>query len=112
MLSRLIVNVYGWIIEIWLWFVLLLSAVVGFHISVPILKDAGAVLENEMAWKILGAAVLPLFAFLSLAVLFGPILVLVDIRKSIRTFEASYLGSARGRTVPPLEYKEPYLRDK
>jgi len=112
MLSRLIVNVYGWIIEIWLWFVLLVSAVVGFHIAVPILKDAGAVLENEMAWKILGAGVFPLLAFLSLAVFFGPILVLVDIRKSIRALEASNLGSAGAMTVPPLEHREPYLRDK
>lgn len=109
MLSRLIVNVYSWIIEIWLWFVLLISAVVGFHMVVPILKDAGIVLENEVAWKILGAVVFPFFAFLSLAVLFGPILVLVDIRKSVRALEASRQGNRGSAGVLPVEYKEPHL---
>jgi hypothetical protein len=109
MLSRLIVDVYGWIIEIWLWLILLISAVAGFHIAVPILRDAGAVLESEMAWKILGAVVSPLVAFLALAVLFGPILVLVDIRKSVRALEASSQGSGGSAGVLPIEYKEPHL---
>jgi hypothetical protein len=109
MLSRLIVNVYGWIIEIWLWFVLLVSAVVGFHMAVSILKDAGAVLENELAWKILGAVVFPLFAFLALAVLFGPILVLVDIRKSVRALEVASQGRGGSAGVLSVEYKKPHL---
>jgi len=41
MLTRLIVNLYTWIIEISLWFVLLISTVAGYHYTVPILKAAG-----------------------------------------------------------------------
>ena len=107
MLTRLIVDLYGWIIEIALWFILLIASVAGFLSAVPMLKSAGAVLENELAWRILGAVVSPLVVFLVLVVLFGPILVLVDIRKSVRSLEAATLGS--DGTVLPIEYKEPYL---
>lgn len=107
MLSRLIVDAYRWIIEIFLWFTLLIAGIAGFYRAVPILKTAGAVLENELAWRILGAFVSSLVAFLALAVLFGPILVLVDIRKSVRSLEAATRDT--GGTVPSIEYKEPHL---
>jgi len=106
MLSRLIVDIYGWIIEIFLWLTLLIAGIAGFQGVVPILKTAGADLENELAWKILGAFASPLVAFLALAVLFGPILVLVDIRKSMRSLEAATRGSGGAL---PIEYKEPHL---
>ena len=109
MLSKLIVNVYGWIIEIWLWFILLIFAVAGFHSTVPILKSNGAVLQNEIAWRILGAVVSPVAAFLVLAVIFGPILLIVDIRKTVRALEAAIRGSGRDVDVRPIEYKEPHL---
>lgn len=41
MLTKLIVDLYGWIIEISLWFILLIAAVAGFHSTIPILKSAG-----------------------------------------------------------------------
>ena len=107
MLSRLIVDVYGWIIEIFLWFILLIAGIAGYHRVVPILKNSGAVLENELAWRILGAFVSPLVAFLALGVLFGPILVLVDIRKSVRSLEAATRGS--DGAVLPIEHREPHL---
>jgi hypothetical protein len=86
---------------------LLIAGIAGYHRVVPILKNSGAVLENELAWRLLGAFVSPLVAFLALAVLFGPILVLVDIRKSVRTLEA--LARNDDGAVTPIEYKEPHL---
>ena len=80
MLTKLIVDLYGWIIEISLWFILLIAGIAGFHSLVPLLKRSGAILENELAWRILGAVVSPVVAFLILVVLFGPFL-------SLSTFE-------------------------
>ena len=109
MLSRLIVDVYGWIIEIFLWFILLIAGIAGFHSVVPILKNSGWVLESEMAWRIFGAVASPVVAFLALAVLFGPILVLVDIRKSVRALEAAARGSGSDAAMLPIEHREPHL---
>jgi hypothetical protein len=107
MLTKLIVDLYGWIIEISLWFILLIAGVAGFLGVVPMLKNSGALLENETAWRILGAVVSPVVAFLVLVVLFGPILVLVDIRKSVRSLEAAKRVS--DGAVLPIEHREPHL---
>ena len=107
MLSRLIVELYGWIIEIYLWIVLLIAGVAGFHGVVPMLRSSGWILENETAWRILGAVVSPVVAFLVLVVIFGPILVLVDIRKSVRSLEAATRDT--GGADPSIEFKEPHL---
>ncbi len=109
MLTRLIVDLYGWIIEISLWFILLIAGIAGFHGVVPILKSSGWVLENELTWRILSAVVSPVGAFLVLVVLFGPILVLVDIRKSVRSLEAEIRSSGSDGAVLPIEHREPHL---
>ena len=109
MLTRLIVDLYGWIIEISLWIILLIAGIAGFHGVVPILNSSGWVLENETAWRIFGAVVSPVVTFLVLVVLFGPILVLVDIRKSVKSLEAATRGSGSGGAALPIEYKEPHL---
>jgi len=108
MLTRLIVDVYVWIIEISLWFMLLISGVTGYHYTVPILKAAGWILENETAWKIYGALFFVVATFLVSAVLTGPFLVLVDIRKSVRAFETNNSGSSSSRVLP-FERREPSL---
>ena len=87
MLTRLIVNLYAWIIEIALWLTLLISGVAGYHLTVPILKAAGLIPENELAWKVYGALFFLVAIFLALAVFIGPFLVLLDIRKSVRALE-------------------------
>ncbi len=107
MLTKLIVDLYGWIIEISLWFILLVSGVVGFRGTVPILKSAGWILESEAAWRIAGAVALPVATFLVLAVLTGPFLVLVDIRKSVRALETTHNRNSSGAL--PAEYREPHL---
>lgn len=84
MLTRLIVNLYAWIIEISLWFMLLISGIVGYYFTVPMLHAAGAILENEAVWKIYGALFFVVATFLVTATFIGPFLALVDIRKAMR----------------------------
>ncbi|MES1264887.1 MAG: hypothetical protein ABUU24_04450 [Variovorax sp.] len=109
MLTRLIVDLYAWIIEIVLWILLVVAALAGFFGAVPMLTSIGLNADNALAWKVFSALALPLLVFLLLVVLLGPFLVLLDIRKSVRAFEASLFGSQGRATVPPLEYKEPHL---
>jgi hypothetical protein len=108
MLTRLIVDLYAWIIEISLWFMLLISGVAGYYNTVPILNRVGWVLENETAWKIYGALFFPVATFLVSTVLIGPFLVLVDIRKSVRALEMKNRGSGSTSRDLPAERREPF----
>jgi len=107
MLTRLIVDIYVWIIEISLWFVLLISSVAGYHYTIPILKAAGLILDDQATGKIFGALVFASATFLVLAVFTGPLLLLVDIRKAVRALETKSSGA--GNRVLPAERKEPVL---
>jgi len=107
MLTRAIVDLYTWIIEIYLWLVLLLSSFVGYHYAVPMLNSAGLIVEGpQTGTKIVGAISFAIAAFLAAAVVTGPILVLFDIRRSIRSFEAKDDGSF-GAGAQGTERKEP-----
>jgi len=88
MLTRLIVASYVWLLETALWLTIALAAVVGYHITVPVMSAAGATLAPEFAWKLLGALVLTVITFLVLAVVTGPILILIDVRQAVRSIEA------------------------
>lgn len=109
MLTKLIVGLYVWLLEIALWLTLPLASVWGYHVTVPIMNDAGVVLTNEFAWKICGALVFPLIAFLVLAVITGPFLVLVDVRNAVRNIEASLERGKDVSNLLPLERREPSL---
>lgn len=63
---------------------LLILSVAGYHYTVPMLKAAGWILENETVWKICGAPVFAVATFVVAAALTGPFLLLIDIRKSGR----------------------------
>ena len=107
MLSRLIVDVYAWIIEFCLWLVLPLAGVAGYHFAAPVLESIGLIVEPHAGGKIVGAFIFSLAAFLASAVVMGPILVLFDIRKSIRSHEVregSFAAWAQSN-----ERKEPSL---
>jgi hypothetical protein len=108
MLTRLIVNLYAWIMEIYLWFVLLISGVAGYHYTVPLLKAAGAIPESEAVWKIYGAFAFAVAALLLSAVVTGPFLVLVDIRKSVRALETKKISGGSSGVIP-AERREPLL---
>lgn len=107
MLTRLIANLYVWIIEISLWFMLLMACVAGYHYTVPILEAAGWILENKTGWKIYGTLFSAVATFLALSVVTGPILLLVDIRNLLRGHKPKNAGD--GGMVRPVEPKEPTL---
>lgn len=107
MLTRLIANLYVWIIEISLWLMLLIACVAGYHFTVPILEAAGWVLENKTGWKIYGALFSVVATFLVLSVVTGPILLLADIRNLLRGQKLKNGGD--GGKVRPVEPKEPTL---
>jgi len=96
MLTRLIVDLYAWIIEISLWLMLLIAGVVGYYYTVPMLQAAGAILDNEAEWQIYGALFFVLGTFLIAAVVVGPFLMLIDIRKSVRAIETGNSGTRTG----------------
>jgi hypothetical protein len=108
MLTRLIVNLYAWIMEIFLWLMLVISGVAGYHYTVPLLKAAGAIPDSEAVWKIYGALCFAVGTLLVSAVVIGPVLVLVDIRKSVRAFETKKISGGRSGVLP-AECKEPLL---
>lgn len=87
MLTRLIVSFYAWIVEVALWLALLISGVAGYYLTVPMLNGLELIPESETAWKVYGSVFCLLATFLALAVFIGPLLVLLDIRKSVKTLE-------------------------
>lgn len=105
MLSRLIVASYTLLLEISLWLALAVASITGYEATVPMMQSAGVLPENEFAWKILGALAFPAIAFLFLAVITGPLFVLVDLRHAVRSIEAK----ARGEVISalPFDRKEP-----
>ena len=107
MLTRLIVDLYAWIIEIALWVMLVGAALVGFFDAVPMLASFGLSVNDSLVWKVFSALVLPLGVFLVLIVLVGPFLVLVDIRKSVRALESMNRHSDNGSLQ--TEHTEPHL---
>ena len=92
MLSKLIVESYTLLVEIYLWLVLAVASIVGYQATVPLMHSAGLILDFEFTWKIAGALAFPVIAFLFLSVAFGPLLVLVDIRHAVRNIEAKAHG--------------------
>jgi len=109
MLTRLIVASYVWLLEIALWLALIVAAVVGFNVTVPMLNNAGAVLTNEFAWKLCGALLSSVIAFLVLTIVTGPFLVLLDVRQAIRNIDAKLERSGDASKSLPRERREPTL---
>ena len=109
MLSRLVVHLYPWIIEIYLWLALLMAGVIGYFLIVPLLNSTGAILENEAVWKVYGALFFGVATFLSAAAVIGPFLMLVDIRRAMKALETPRISGGSGRGAISAEVKEPYL---
>lgn len=107
MLTRVIVDLYAWIIEAALWALILISALVGFVFIAPAMGEAGWVLEHELAWRIFGAVLSAAFAFLMAVVFVGPLVLLVDIRRSVRDIE-SRLVDADPQQESPKHRPNPF----
>lgn len=108
MLTRLIPEIYIGIIEITLWLVLLIAGLVGYNATVPLLKETGWIVANEVAWRIGGAVLLVVATFLIAVVVTGPLLVLVDIRRSVKALEAN--GKIGSTEDLPADRTEPYFK--
>lgn len=93
MLTRLIPAIYVGLIEIALWLVLLVAGLVGYVTAVPAAKSAGLLLANEVGLRIGGAMLCVAVTFLVACVVVGPLLVLLDIRRSVKAIEAGSMNS-------------------
>ena len=109
MLTRLIVATYSWLIETVLWLLLVLAGVAGYHFTIPIMSAAGAVPEQEIAWKLLGALAFPVISFLVMPAIFGPFLILMDVRQAVRSIEARLKRGEDIRESPSYERREPTI---
>ena len=109
MLTRWIVASYAWLVEIALWIALAIAAVAGFHFTVPIMSYLGAIVTPEIGWKFFGALVLSAVTFLVLAVLTGPFLLLIDLRRTVRQIAASLERDGEVRESTPYERRDPSL---
>ena len=109
MLTRLIVASYVWLLEVALWATIALAAVAGYNLIVFIMSVAGAALTPEFVWKILGALVFAAITFLSLAVVTGPILILIDIRQATRSIQARLEQEEDLHRSSPSERREPSI---
>jgi hypothetical protein len=108
MLIRLITSSYVRLLELSLWTSLAFAAIVGYHLAVPLIGLFGMVFTNELAGKLVGAVVLTTLMFLSLAAAVGPILVVIDIRQSLRRIEARR-DRDDALTAAPFERREPSI---
>ncbi len=109
MLTRWIVDLYAWIIEVALWLFLIAAAVAGYMWTVPLLDSSGWRIESEGSWSFAGAIVSTGIAFLISAVVIGPVVVLVDIRRSVRSLEEGGAGRAPSKRDALLEARNPFL---
>jgi hypothetical protein len=107
MLTRLIVASYAWFLEVALWGSLALAGIAGYNATLPIFDTLGAIPSPEFAWKIFGACAFVIGAFLLLAVITGPFLILMDIRHAVRSIEAKIVSGESAEGVRPIERREP-----
>jgi hypothetical protein len=85
--------------------VLLISNIAGYRYTVSLLNSAGLILENDLAWSISGALVFTVVVLPVLALLAGPLLMLIDIRNSLAAIETR--RDDRRSELPPPECREP-----
>ena len=105
MLSRLIVASYTALLEISLWLALIVASLTGYEATVPMMLSAGVTPDHDFVWRIIGALAFPVITFLFMAVITGPLFVLVDLRRAVKNIEARARGEVVGTL--PSERKEP-----
>ena len=109
MLTRLITASYAWLIEVTLWVSLALAGIAGYNATVPILQAFGGSPSPEFTWKLIGAFAFIGVAFLLLAVITGPLLILLDVRQAVRSIEAKLIGRAGVEESRSTGRKEPTI---
>lgn len=109
MLTRLIVASYAWFLEVALWGSLALAGIAGYNATLPILNGLGVIPSPEFAWQLFGGCASILVAFVLLAVIAGPVLILMDIRHAVRSIEAKIASGEGAKVSRPIERSEPTI---
>jgi hypothetical protein len=109
MLTRLIAASYAGLLEVTLWISLALAGIGGYNTTVPLIQALGASPFPEFAWKMLGACVFIVVAFLFLAAFTGPFLILMDVRRAVRSIEAAMVSLKGVEGARPAERREPTI---
>jgi hypothetical protein len=109
MLTRLVVASYAWFLEVTLWVSLALAGIAGYNAAVPLLQALGASPYPEFIWKVLGACAFIAVAFLLLAVITGPLLILMDVRHVVRSIEAKMVSREGVEESRPTVRREPTI---
>jgi hypothetical protein len=109
MLTRLITLSYAWLLEVTLWVSLGFAGIAGYNVTVPVLQAMGASPSPEFTWKLLGACAFIGVVFLLLAVITGPLLILLDVRQAVRSIEAKLVGRAGVAESRPTGRREPSI---
>jgi hypothetical protein len=109
MLTRLITASYAWLLEVTLWVSLALAGIAGYNATMPILQALGASPSPELTWKMLGACALIGVVFLLLAVITGPLLILLDVRQAVRSIEAKLVSREGFDGSWPTGRREPTI---
>jgi len=109
MLTRLIAASYAWLLEVALWASLALAGFAGYNATMPLFKALGGSPYPEFVWKILGACASIVVVFFFLAIFAGPLLILLDIRNSVKSIAEKKASREGGNESRPTERTEPTL---
>ena len=109
MLTRLIAASYAWLLEVALWASLGLAGLLGYNATIPLFEALGGLPYPEFAWKMLGACASIVIAFLVLAIFAGPLLILLDIRNSVKSIAAKQASREGGDESRTTERTEPTM---
>ena len=88
MLTRMIVDLYAWLVEGLLWVIVISSTVVGYRYFDQVMIVFGVIVEPTIPNKLVGGAICAAVALIFSAIILAPFLVLFDIRQSVRSLES------------------------
>ncbi len=88
MLTRIIIDLYAWLVECLLWGGVLLAAFVGYSHFDQLMIVFGVIIEPTVPNKLVGSIICAAIALIFSAIILAPFLVLFDIRQSARSIES------------------------
>jgi hypothetical protein len=109
MLTRFIVTSYAGLVELALWIAIALAVFTGYNIALPVAQWMEVAPKNAFAWQLFGASTLVVSTLLLLAVATGPLLILVDIRRSVLLIEARLKRAEELQQSDSRERREPSI---
>lgn len=109
MLTRFIASSYAWLLEASLWLCLTLAGIAGYSATVPIIQALGGAPYPELIWQILGAITFIFIGFFLLAVVTGPLLILMDVRHAVKSIETKMVSREGREVVRETGRREPTI---